>query len=71
MTSDANLDRALAARNLRACWDCGRLERLVERTGVAERWEYLAADGVTWVRFWRRNGRVPDAAIPCSGRRES
>jgi hypothetical protein len=64
MTSEDDLARALAARNIRACWDCGWLERLVERSGLAERWEYLAVDGVTWVRFWRRGGRVPDAAIP-------
>ena len=49
--------RALATRNLRVVWDCSWWERLVER------WEYLAASG-EWVRFWRRNGRVPDAAIP-------
>jgi hypothetical protein len=65
MTSqrERNLSRALAARNLRPVASIGVAGRLVERTGLAERWEFLGSDGC-WHRYWRRYGSVPDDAIP-------
>lgn len=63
-----NLSRALAARNLRVAPRVAWWERLVERTRLAERWEYVGRDG-RWHRYWRRNGRVPGAAIPRPVRR--
>lgn len=32
-------------------------EKIIERTGIAERWEYRADDG--WRKYWRRNGSIP------------
>jgi hypothetical protein len=63
VTLEPNLSRALCARGLRPAPTLGWRERLVERTGLAERWEYLGADD-RWHPYWRRNGSVPDAAIP-------
>lgn len=63
MTRESNLSRALCARGLRPAPSIVWWERLVERAGVAERWEYLAAGG-RWRRYWRREGSVPDDAIP-------
>lgn len=33
-------------------------EKAIERTGWWERWEWQTPDG-RWVRFWRRDGRLP------------
>lgn len=54
--------RLLACRGLRVAPAVSWWERLIEAWRIAERWEYLGEDG-RWHRYWRRNGRVPDAAI--------
>lgn len=55
--------RSLFARGLRIAIDICWWERLIEFLRIAERWEYLDSEG-NWIKFWRRNGSVPDEAIP-------
>lgn len=55
--------RSLFARGLRVAIDVCWWEQLIEFLRIAERWEYLDADG-NWIKFWRRNGNVPDEALP-------
>ncbi len=35
-------------------------ERLIERTGYVERWEYWSVH--RWVRYWRHDGSIPAKA---------
>jgi len=62
LTRARNIARRNAAAyalrdNLRIALEVSRWERLIERTGWAERWEFR--DRGRWRKYWRRHGSLP------------
>lgn len=60
-TDSEHMQRALRMR-LRLALAVSWWERLVERFGIAERWEWQPELDGLWRRYWRRNGSLPRGA---------